>query len=126
MKRLIIKLTLILTSLIAMATPPHLAVEELFDGKYNTEKSVRTSISRADGIFYRSLHITNNPEIIKTIEAALRKDSPRASKSFEQEGEGGRYTSLKVISNGETIDIGLQQYKGSAFFFIKGKENAFK
>ncbi len=126
MKHLIIFLTLLISSLTAMATPPHLAVEQLFDGRYNKEKSVRTSISKADGNYYCSLHITNNPGIIKVIEAALRKDGPRASKFFEQEGQGGRYTSLKIISNGETIDIGLQQYNGSAFFFIKGKEKAFK
>lgn len=126
MKPIIIFLILLFSSLTAMAKPPHLAAEQLFDGRYNTEKSVRTSISKADGYYYRSLHITNNPGIIKVIEAALKKDGPRASKSFEQEGEGGRYTSLKIISNGETIDIGLQQYNGSAFFFIKGKEKAFK
>ncbi len=126
MKRLIIFLTLTISSLTAMAIPPHLAVEQLFDGRYNKEKSVRTSISKADGNYYRSLHITNNPGVVEVIEAALRKDGPRASKSFEQEGQGGRYTSLKIISNGETIDIGLQQYNGSAFFFIKGKEKAFK
>ena len=126
MKQLLVIFILVLTSIAAMATPPHLAVEQLFDGRYNKEKTVRTSISRSDGIYYRSLHITNNPDIIKTIEKALCKDSPRAAKSFEQEGEGGRYTSLKIISNGETIDIGLQQYNGNAFFFIKGKEKAFK
>lgn len=126
MRQFLITLTLILSSLTAMAKPPHLSAEQLFDGRYNKEKSVRISISKADGMFYRSLHVTNNPGIIKTIEAALRKDSQRASKTFEQEGEGGRYTSLKVVSNGETIDIGLQQYNGSAFFFIKGKEKAFK
>ena len=126
MKHFIIFLTLLFSSLTAMAKPPHLAAEQLFDGRYNTEKSVRTSISKADGFYYRSLHITNNPKIINLIEAALKKDAPRASKSFEQEGEGGRYTSLKIISNGETIDIGLQQYNGSAFFFIRGPEKAFK
>ena len=126
MRQLFIILTLILSSLTIMAKPPQLAVEKLFDGRYNKEKSVRTSISKSDGIFYRSLHITNNPDIIKKIETELRKDSRKASKSFEQEGEGGRYTSLKIISNGETIDIGLQQFNGTAFFFIKGKEHAFK
>lgn len=126
MKHLIIFLTLLISSLTAMATPPHLAVEQLFDGRYNKEKTVRTSISKADGFYYRSLHITNNPGIIKIIEKALRKDSPRALKSFEQEGEGGRYSSLKIVNNGETIDIGLQQYNGNAFFFIKGKVEAFR
>ncbi len=126
MKHLIIFLTLLISSLTAMATPPHLVAEQLFDGRYNKEKSVRTSISKADGFYYRSLRITNNPGIIKVIEAALKKDAPRASKSFEQEGEGGRYTYLTIINNGETIDIGLQQYNGSAFFFINGKEKAFR
>lgn len=126
MKKLIFILIFILSSLAAMAKPPHLAVEQLFDGRYNKERTVRTSISRSDGIYYRSLHITNNPGIIKIIEKALRKDSPRAAKSFEQEGEGGRYTSLKILNNGETINIGLQQYIGNAFFFIKGPEKAFK
>lgn len=126
MKQLLLIFIFVLTSISAMAKAPQLAVEQLFDGRYNKEKTVRTSISRADGMYYRSLHITNNPEIIKAIENALRKDSPRATKSFEQEGEGGRYTSLKIINNGETIDIGLQQYNGNAFFFIKGKEKAFK
>lgn len=126
MKQLLLIFIFVLTSISAMAKAPQLAVEQLFDGRYNKEKTVRTSISRADGMYYRSLHITNNPEIIKKIENALSKDSPRATKSFEQEGEGGRYTSLKIINNGETIDIGLQQYNGNAFFFIKGKEKAFK
>lgn len=126
MKQLLLIFIFVLTSISAMAKAPQLAVEQLFDGRYNKEKTVRTSISRADGMYYRSLQITNNPEIIKAIENALRKDSPRATKSFEQEGEGGKYTSLKIINNGETIDIGLQQYNGNAFFFIKGKEKAFK
>lgn len=126
MKQLVVIFILVLTSISAMAKAPHLAAEQLFDGRYNKEKTVRTSISRSEGMYYRSLHITNNPDIIKTIESALRKDSPRAAKSFEQEGEGGRYTSLKIINNGETIDVGLQQYNGNAFFFIKGKEKAFK
>lgn len=126
MKQLLVIFILAFTSIAAMAKPPRLAAEQLFDGRYNKEKSVRTSISKADGIYYRSLHITNNPGIIKIIEDALRKDSPRASKSFEQEGEGGHYTSLKIVNNGETIDIGLQQLNGSAFFFIKGNEKAFR
>lgn len=119
-------LIFILSSVAAFAKPPQLAAERLFDGRYNKEKTVRTSISKSDGIYYRSLHITNNPGIIKIIETALSKDRQRATKSFEQEGEGGRYTSLKIVNNGETIDIGLQQYNGNAFFFIKGKEKAFK
>lgn len=126
MKQLLAVFIFLLSSIVATAKPPQLTVEKLFDGRYNKEKTVRTSISKADGTYYRSMHITNNPVIIKIIESAIRKDSPRASKSFKQEGEGGRYFSLKIVNNGETIDIGLQQYNGNAFFFIKGPEKAFK
>lgn len=122
----IILLILFLTSITVIAKPPHLNVEKLFDGRYNADRSVKTSISRADGTYYRSLHVTANPNIVNTIDNALRSDSSRASKFFEQEGEGGKYTSIRIINNGETIYIGLQQYNGSAFFFIKGKEKAFK
>ena len=42
-------------------------------------------------------------------------------------GEEGQYTSLQIINNGEIIYIGLQRDKqGGAFFFIQGKEKAFK
>lgn len=126
MKQLLSILIFLFSSVAAVAKPPQLAVEHLFDGRYNKDKTVRTSISRADGMYYRSLHITDNPNLIKIIENALSKDRQRATKSFEQEGEGGRYSSLKIVNNGEPIDIGLQQYNGNAFFFIKGKEKAFK
>ncbi len=126
MKQLLIITVLLLSSITSMAKPLNLAVEQLFDGRYNKERTVTTSISKANGIYYRSLQVTNNPRIVKAIENALRKDSPKASESFEQEGEGGRYISIEIVNNGETIEIGLQQYKGSAFFFIKGKEKAFK
>ncbi len=126
MKHYIFILILIISSFTALAKPPRLAVESLFDGRYNKNKSVTTSISKSDGIYYRSLHVTDNPDIIEKIEKAIHQDSSKASNLFEQEGEGGRSTLVKIINNGETINIGLQQYNGSAFFFIKGSEKAFK
>lgn len=126
MKQLLVTIILILSSITAMAKPPQLAVEQLFDGRYNKEQNVRTSISKADGMYYRSMHITNSPGIIKVIEGAIKKDSSRAANSFEQMGEGRRFTSLKIVNNGETIDIGIQQYNGNTFFFIIGPEKAFK
>ncbi|MDE6810973.1 MAG: hypothetical protein K2J15_01335 [Muribaculaceae bacterium] len=126
MKHILIILTFVISSLSVVAKPPHLASEAFFDGRYNDEKSVTTLFTKSDGNYYRSLHINNNPGIVKEIEEAIKKDSPKAYKSFQQEGEGGRFTSLKINNNGETIDIGLQQYKGTAYFFIKGKNEAFK
>lgn len=126
MKRLLFILTLAISSFTAFATPPGLAVEQLFDGRFNKDKSVRTSIIKSDGVYFRSLEVTDNPDIVKIIDIALQKDSERASNYFDQEGEGGHSTLIKIINNGETIDIVFQHQNGSAFFVIRGPEEAFK
>lgn len=126
MKRILFIIIMSVSAFTIMARPPYLEVEKLFDGRYNTEKTVRTSVSKENGIYYRGLQVTNNPQIISRIYQAIRSDSTRASKFFEQEGEGGKSTIMKITSNGETIDVGLQQYNGNAYFFIKGTEKAFK
>ena len=126
MKRFLFIILMSISTITVMARPTHLEVEMLFDGRYNTEKAVRISISRENGVYYRGLKITNNPQIINRIYQAIRADSSKAAKFFEQEGEGGKSTIMKIDSNGETIDVGLQQYNGNAYFFIKGTEKAFK
>ena len=83
---------------LANAKPPHLSVEQLFDGRYNNEKTVSTFVSKDNGSYYRMLQVSNNPAIVK------------------------------ITNNGETIDIGFQQAPSgkSATLFIKGPEKAFK
>lgn len=49
MKRIIITTILIISAVIAYAAPPRLAVEELFDGRYNGNKSVSVSIYKSSG-----------------------------------------------------------------------------
>ena len=126
MKRILFMIIISISAFTIMAKSPGLEVEKLFDGRYNTEKNVRTSISKDNGIYYRGIHVNNNPQIIDRIYQAIRSDSSRAAKFFEQEGAGGKSTLMKIINNGETIDVGLQQHNGNAYFFIKGKEKAFK
>lgn len=128
MKRLLIILTMAITALVANAAPPQISVEQFFDGRYNTNKSVRTSISKENGMYYRGLHVYDNPEIVKKISETLAKDAKNATKYLEQTGEGGKSVWIKLINNGETIDIGLQQATSgnNAYLFIKGPEKAFK
>ena len=126
MKRFFLILFFAITALVSYAAPPRLAVEQLFDGRYTKEKGVTISISKDNGIYYRGFSLKDNPAILRKMIEAIEKDAPRATKYFEQEGEGGHYTSLKLVNNGEKIDIGLQRYKGSAYLFIKGNETAFK
>ena len=126
MKRLIIIITCIVTAIAVYATPPKLNVESLFDGRYNN-KSVTISIYKNNGNYYRGLTVKNNPGIIKKIAEAISKDVPRAKEYSDYSGTDGQYTSLQIVNNGETIYIGLQRDRhGGAFFFIQGKEKAFK
>ena len=127
MKRLIIIITCIVTALAVYANPPKLNVESLFDGRYNDNKSVTISIYKNNGNYYRGLTVKNNPGIVKKIAEAISKDVPRAKEYSDYKGADGQYTSLQIVNNGELIYIGLQRDKlGGAFFFIQGKEKAFK
>lgn len=128
MKRTLITLAIIMVSAVtAFAKPPQLATEQLFDGRYNKNKSVSTSIYRNNGTYYRGMTVTGNPGIVRKIADAISKDADGATNYSDYSGSDGQYTSLKIVNNGETIHIGLKQdAPGSAFFFIQGKEKAFK
>ena len=127
MKRLILIILSIVAAIAVYANPPKLNVESLFDGRFNNNKSVTISIYKNNGNYYRGLTVKNNPDIIKKIVDAIAKDALRASGYSDHQGEDGQYTSLQIINNGETIYIGLQRDRhGGGFFFIQGKEKAFK
>lgn len=127
MKRLFILLLYIVSAVSIYANPPKLNVENLFDGRYNNNKSVTISIYKSNGNYYRGLTVKNNPEIIKQIAEAIAKDQPRAKDFSDYQGNDGQYTSLQIVNNGETIYIGLKRDKsGGGFFFIQGKEKAFQ
>jgi hypothetical protein len=116
-----------MTAIAVYANPPKLNVENLFDGRYNGNKNVTITIYRNNGNFYRGMTIKNNPGIIKTIAEAISKDAPRAKDYSDHQDADGQYTSLQIVNNGEVIYIGLQRDKhGGAFFFIQGKDKAFK
>ena len=127
MKRLLILLLCIVSTVSIYANPSKLNVENLFDGRYNNNKSVTISIYKNNGNYYRGLTVKNNPGIIKQIAEAIANDQPRAKNFSDYQGEDGQYTSLQIENNGEIIYIGLQRDKsGGGFFFIQGKEKAFK
>lgn len=127
MKQPISLLIFILTTAIAFAKPPHLNVEKLFDGRYNNNASVSTSIYKNNGNYYRGLTVTNNPAILNAIATAIEKDKPKGKDYSDYQDNSGRYISLKVVNNEAAIFIGFQRDKsGGGFFFIQGKESAFK
>lgn len=127
MKHLVLIILSMATAISVFANPPKLNVESLFDGRLNNNKSVTISIYKNNGNYYRGITVKNNPDIIKKIAEAIAKDVSRASDYSDYQGEDGQYTSLQIINNGETIYIGLQRDRhGGGFFFIQGKEKAFK
>lgn len=128
MKRFLILFLTTIVALIANAKAPQISVEQLFDGRYNKEKTVSTFISKDNGTYFRMLQVNNNPAVVKKIGETLAKDRAKTSRYFEQTGEGGKSTIIKIINNGETIDIGFQQDPSgkSATLFIKGPDKAFK
>ena len=127
MKRLIIIIMCIANAVLLSAKPARLNVEKLFDGRYNSNVSVTISIYKNNGNYYRGLTVKNNPGIIKAIAREIAKDKPRATVYSEHKGSDGQYTAMHIVNNGETIDIGLKlDNSGGGFFFIQGKEKAFK
>lgn len=128
MKRLVIISLLTMVALMANAKAPQISVEQFFDGRYNKEKTVSTSLLKENGTYFRILHVTDNPAIVQKIAETLAKDKARSNRCFEQTGEGGKSMVVKIENNGETIDIGFQQDRNgrSATLFIKGPEEAFK
>lgn len=127
MKRFLLIFFLAIVGLTAYAKPPKLNVECLFDGRYNNNKSVTISIYKNNGNYYRGITVKNNQKIIKDIAEEMEKDKHRAKEYSDYQAEDGRYTSIQIVNNGETIYIGLQRdSSGGAFFFIQGKEKAFE
>lgn len=127
MKRFIIIIIAFVGALTAMAASPNLNVESLFDGRYNSNNKVETTIMKRGGQYYRGFDINNDSNVIKQICYAIDKDKPRASDYTYFTDKDGSYTCMKILNNGETICVGLQINKdGTALFFINGKEKAFK
>lgn len=127
MKRLVIFMIMAVLTVAAYAKAPNLTVERLFDGRYNKTTGVSSTVYKNNGKYYRGLTIENNPQVLKAIAEAMKADAPRAAHYSDHQEKDGQYTSMKVLNNGETIFIGLQQdNKGGGFFFIQGKESAFK
>ncbi|MDE6007119.1 MAG: hypothetical protein K2G67_06160 [Muribaculaceae bacterium] len=128
MKRILIIFLTTVVALMANAKAPKMSVEELFDGRYNQEKTVSTFFSKDNGSYFRMMQVNDNPAIVKKIADTLAKDKAKTDRYFEQSGEGGKSVIVKITNNGETIDIGFQQDPSgkSATLFIKGPEKAFK
>ncbi len=128
MKRQIFVIISLLMGLIAMAKAPELNLEKLFDGSYNSDKSVSIIVSRSKDKYFRSINVENNAALVKKITELFKKDIERADKS-QDIIEKGRlsYSSMTILNNDYEIKIGLSYSSdNSCYLFIKGEPEAFK
>lgn len=133
MKRYIIIMIAMLAGLVAMAKPPHLNVEKLFDGSYNSNKNVSINISKKNGEYYRGFSVKDNAALVKKVTELFKKDADQADEAQDIiEGGGITYSSMQIKNNNQKIYIGISyspgHYPGSddCYLFIKGRVEAFK
>lgn len=128
MKRYIIILFSLICGLVAMAASPNLNVEKLFDGSYNSDKTVSIHISKSKDKYFRGFTVTNNAKLVKKVTTLFKKDTEKAEKSQDIIDKGRMsYSSMTVINNNREINIGISyQPDNSCYLFISGPNEAFK
>ena len=127
MKKTLIIVFFLIGILSAVATPPNLAIEKLFDGRYNDNIKVETTIILNNGMYYRSFTIMGDQKVLSEIQRAMNEDKARSINYTFHQDRDASYTSMQFLNNGEKIFAGLQiDSTGHAFFYLQAKEKAFK
>lgn len=128
MKKLSLFIISVLIGIAAVARPPQLEIEKLFDGSYNTDKTVSIHISKSKDKFFRGFTVHGNPKLVKKISDMFKKDSKNAEKTQEIIDKGIlSYSSLEIKNNGCTIIVGLSySIDDGCYLFIKGSPEAFE
>ena len=129
MKRYIILiLSFFISSVIAMAKAPNLNVEKLFDGSYNSDKSVSIHISKSKKKYFRGFTVNNNAKLVDKVTDLFKKDAENAetSQDFIENGRPS-YSSITILNNDCKIEVGLSYSGGDGcYLFISGPNEAFK
>lgn len=127
MKKYILFFLFSVISMAAFAKAPDLHVEKIFDGSYNSNKSVSLNVSRTPAKYFRGCTVTNNASIVSKVSQLFDKDLPRATRSQDLTTNGTQFRSMVIINNGEEIYIGLSYDENNGcYIFISGPQDAFK
>lgn len=102
MKPLLIFITLILSAISVLAQD--LAVDKLFDGRYNNNPHTSVTIITNDNTQFRSIDVKGDSRIVKEMEALMQKDRSKAYNCVE-EYKGGKYSLLYNIGNNITVGL---------------------
>ncbi len=127
MKKYILLLIFTIFSITVIAKAPNLHVEKMFDGSYNTNKSVSLNMSRTPEKYFRGCTVTNNKALRNKVTQLFEKDLPKATRSQDLTNNGSMFRSMVIMNNGEEIYIGLSydEHDG-CYLFISGPQKAFK
>ncbi len=127
MKKYILIIILSFISLCSFAKSPNLHVEQLFNGSYNTNKSISINVIKTQEKYFRGFSVTNNKSLINKVSQLFEKDLSKASRSQDIISNGTRFRSMIILNNGEEIYIGLSyDDNNGCYLFIKGPLKAFK
>lgn len=128
MKRNLLIIISLFIGLVSMAKAPNLNVEKLFDGSYNTDKSVTITISKTKDKYFRGISVRNNPALVKKITELFKKDSEIADETQDIIKNGGlSYSSMTIVNNDLEINIGLSySIEDGCYLYISGANEAFK
>lgn len=116
-----------MAAMVAMATPPKLACEKIFERKdIRTKDNKITRVTNIDN-YFRSITSDHNPKLAKEIRELVNKDKSKATNIVEGYNEGKDYIILNIPNNGYIINVGLWwDDSGYIHMFIQSHSNAFK
>lgn len=127
MKRKSLALVFFVSAILAFAVPPELAVEALFDGRYNNNKNVEYSIIKQRGRYSMVMNVKNDVKVLEEASEAIEKDLAKTDDYTSIQNKEGKIIRLKIPNNGEIISVGMKtEENGDFFLYIRGPKKAFQ
>lgn len=128
MKRiLLITLTIVLTGICGMATPPNLAVEKIFERKELRTEGHKFMMSKSKDNYFRSVKADNDKELLEEVKKAIEQDKKKAFNLVESFNGSKNNVILNIQNNEYTINVGFNWTEdGSVNLFIQSNPEAFE
>ena len=128
MKRIILTTILAFFAMALFAKSPRHAVEKYFDGRYNRNPNVETTIIKSDNGYFRSLSIAPTEKaIIEEVTKAFEQDKKISSSVCDTWSGGKHDIILGFFFNGQPVSMGFESAPGKKTeVFISGHPDAYK